>query len=88
MEINNKFTQQDMLTALREKTFVKPGGIIEIHSQDLIPQDEVEVIIMLKSQYSKKKNNLKKLFGKGKGGFSTPNDVKKFISTERKKWNF
>ena len=46
-----------MLVALREKTFVKPGGYIEVHSPDLIPQDEVEVIVVLKQNPHKNKNN-------------------------------
>ncbi len=35
------------MTAIRQSTTVKPNGVIELHSLDLCPGEQVEVIILV-----------------------------------------
>ena len=42
-----------MRTALRTKTIVQPGGVIEIQSPDLIPGSIAEVVVRLEIQANK-----------------------------------
>jgi hypothetical protein len=75
-----------MVHALRQKVTVKPGGVVELRSPELVPGSIVEVIILQEKEYGKTKN-LAELIGAGKGVFNTPEEADEFIRRERDKWD-
>ena len=75
-----------MVHALRKKVTVKPGGVVELRSPELIPGSTVEVIV-LQEKEPRKASSLGNLFGAGKGVFSTPEEADEFIRKERDLWD-
>jgi hypothetical protein len=74
-----------MVNALRKKVKVKPGGIVEVRSPDLIAGSIVEVIV-LQDVVPRNNKALVELIGAGKGIFDSPEDADKFIAEERNSW--
>ena len=75
-----------MVHALRQKVTVKPGGIVEVRSSELLPGSTVEVIILQEKQPSRK-STLKELIGAGRGIFGTPEEADEYIRRERDTWD-
>jgi hypothetical protein len=75
-----------MNQALRQKAVVKPGGIIEINSPELLPGTTVDVIVIVEN-LPQKRRLLRTMIGTGKGSFATPKDADEFISRERDSWS-
>ncbi|MCX6644809.1 MAG: hypothetical protein NTY09_00395 [bacterium] len=75
-----------MVHALRKKVTVKPGGIVELRSRELVPGSIVEVIVIQEKQ-SPKGIDLTRLIGVGRGIFSTVEEVDEFIQGERDSWD-
>jgi hypothetical protein len=72
--------------AIRQKTVVKPGGVINIQSSELPVGTEVDVIVIV-DRAGKKKQSLRSIIGTGKGCFATPQEADDFISRERDAWS-
>jgi hypothetical protein len=71
-----------MNQALRQKAVVKPGGIIEINSPELLPGTTVDVIVIVES-LPQKRRSLRSIIGTGQGSFATSQEADEFISTKR-----
>jgi hypothetical protein len=76
-----------MNQALRQKAVVKPGGIIEINSPELLPGTTVDVIVIVEN-LPQKRRSLRSMIGTGTGIFATPEEADEFISRERDSWSF
>jgi hypothetical protein len=76
-----------MNQALRQKAVVKPGGIIEINSPELLPGTTVDVIVIVEN-LPQKRRSLRSMIGTGNGSFTTPKEVDEFSSRERDSWSF
>ncbi|MBD2683177.1 MULTISPECIES: hypothetical protein [Nostoc] len=77
-----------MFNGVRQKTIVKPGGVVEICSPELPAGATVEVIVFLESATKHSEKPLASFIGCAKGSFATPEDVDKFIRQERDAWEF
>lgn len=75
-----------MISAIRQKTVVQPGGLIQIRSSELPVGATAEVIVILESP-PEKAISLARLIGRGKGGFATPEEADAFIHRERDAWD-
>ncbi|MDJ0621032.1 MAG: hypothetical protein QNJ63_30555 [Calothrix sp. MO_192.B10] len=75
-----------MNQAIRKRTVVKPGGVINIQSLELPVGTEVDVIVIVETA-AKKKQPLRSIIGSGKGCFATPQEADDFISRERDTWS-
>lgn len=75
-----------MNQAMRKKTVVKPGGVINIQSSELPVGTEVDVIIIVKTT-ARNKKSLRSIIGSGKSCFTTPQEADDFISRERDSWS-
>jgi hypothetical protein len=75
-----------MLSGLRQKVIVQPGGIVELRSLELPAGATVEVIVLLEPQPEESKKPLTSFIGAAKGNFDTPNEVERFIRQERDAW--
>ena len=71
-----------MVPALRQKVVVQPGGVIEVHSSELVPGTTAEVIIMPETG-SVRTRSMASLIGAAKGGLATPGEADAFIRQER-----
>lgn len=74
-----------MLQAIRQQVIIQPGGRIEIHSPELKPGQQAEVIVMIKGPIDKQLL-LSSLIGKGKGAFNSPEEADEFLRKERDAW--
>jgi hypothetical protein len=75
-----------MNQALRQKAVVKPGGIIEINSPELLPGTTVDVIVIVET-LPQKRRSLRSMIGSGKGSFASPKEADEFICRERDSWS-
>uniref|UniRef100_B8HZM4 Uncharacterized protein n=1 Tax=Cyanothece sp. (strain PCC 7425 / ATCC 29141) TaxID=395961 RepID=B8HZM4_CYAP4 len=75
-----------MLTGIRQKAIVQPGGLIELHSSELPEGATVEVIVLVEAS-STAQRSLTSFIGAAKGNFATPEDVDQFIRQERDEWH-
>lgn len=75
-----------MNQALRQKAVVKPGGIIEINSPELLPGTTVDVIVIVET-LPQKRRSLRNMIGTGKGSFASPKEADEFLSRERDSWS-
>ena len=76
-----------MLTAIKEEVEVMPGGILQIHAENLKPHTKAFVMAVIEVE---EKPNLKKLaglVGSGRGLYKTPEEVDAFIRRERDSWS-
>ena len=74
-----------MIQAIRERVTVKPGGRIEICHPELAAGTEAEIIIMVEHP-TVESPPLVSFIGKGKGCFSSADEVDAFIRAERDAW--
>ena len=75
-----------MLSGLRQKVVVQPGGVIEVHSSELPAGATVEVIILLEPQTQPRSQGLSRFIGAAQGNYATPEEVDQFIRLEREAW--
>jgi len=75
-----------MVHAVRKKVKVKPGGVVEVRSPELIPGSTVEVIV-LQDRAPKKATGLVELIGSGRGIYATEEEADAFIRKERDSWD-
>jgi len=75
-----------MVHAVRKKVKVKPGGVVEVRSPELIPGSTVEVIV-LQERTTGKGSGLVDLIGAGRGIYSTEDEADAFIRKERDSWD-
>lgn len=75
-----------MLSGIKQKVIVKPGGVVEICSPELPPGATVEVIVLLESPPQQASKPLTSFIGTAKGNFATPEEVDQFIRQERDAW--
>jgi len=75
-----------MVHAVRKKVKVKPGGVVEIRSPELVPGSTVEVIV-LQERTSRKASRLVELIGAGRGIYATEDEADSFIRKERDSWD-
>lgn len=80
-----------MISEVKTTATVKPGGLVEVRSDDLTEGTTVEVIVRIKvseSQETKPKGLALLLSAtEGKGHFSSIADVDEFIRQERDEWD-
>jgi hypothetical protein len=78
-----------MISGVRTKVTVQPGGLIEIRSDELPEGAIVEVIVLLDSPPSEatKPKDLSRFIGAAKGNFSSVAEVDQFIRQERDAWD-
>jgi hypothetical protein len=75
-----------MVRAVRKKVKVKPGGVVEIRSPELVPGSTVEVIV-LQERTSRKVSGLVDLIGAGRGVYASEDEADAFIRKERDSWD-
>ena len=74
-----------MPRAIRQKVRVKPGGIVEVKSPDLVPGSTVDVLVT--EETPKEVVCLASLFGSAKGGFRSPEEADAYLRAEREAWD-
>ena len=73
-----------MLNELRQQAVVQSGRVVSIQFSELAAGTEVEVIILIEPQKTRKtEQTLTQLIGAAKGNFATPEAVDQFIRQER-----
>lgn len=105
IHLRNKGVQQTlkkentMISEVRANTTVKPGGFVEVHSNDLPEGATVEVIVRVQAPASEgkkteeikseenKPQGLMRFFGAAKGSFSSVAEVDAYIRQERDSWD-
>jgi hypothetical protein len=77
-----------MLTGLRQKAIVQPGGLVEIRSLELPAGATVEVIVLLETipDIDEPPKSLTSFIGAAKGIFLNPESADQFIRQERDSW--
>ena len=77
-----------MLTGLRQKAIVQPGGLVEIRSLELPAGATVEVIVLLETipDIDEPQKSLTSFIGAAKGIFPNPESADQFIRQERDSW--
>ena len=71
-----------MLTALRQKAVVQPGGVIQINAPELKPGTLTEVVVLVEAA-ERPLASMVDLLGAGRGGFTSPSEVDQFLRRER-----
>jgi len=75
-----------MVTALKQLVTVKPGGVVEVRSDELEPGTTAEVIVLVESP-AEAPRSLSSFIGVGKGCFSDVQEADAFIRGERDAWD-
>jgi len=73
-----------METTYRQKAVVEPGGVITVRCKDVPVGAEVDVIVRF--HLAETMPSYRSLFGSGKGGFLSADDVDRFLRKERDSW--
>lgn len=83
-----------MIQTIKAQTIVKPGGFIEVRSDELPEGASVEVIVLVEETQAEEasgkkypKRNLVNLIGAAKGSFSSAEEVDEYIRRERDSWD-
>ena len=74
-----------MVSALKKRVTIQPGGLVEIRSDELKPGAVAEVIVLVE-QGTGTPPSLSSFVGKGQGCFSGIQEVDRFIRSERDAW--
>ena len=74
-----------MIQAIKERVTVQAGGKIEITHPELLAGTEAEVLIMIEQPLTEPLP-LASFVGKGKGCFTSAEEVDAFIRAERDAW--
>jgi hypothetical protein len=76
-----------MLVAIRKTVTVEQGGVVRVTSSELQPGTSVEVIVLFEPAAQAVAPTLSSLIGRGKGSFSSVEEVDRFIRSERDEWD-
>ncbi|WP_207635284.1 hypothetical protein [Syntrophomonas wolfei] len=77
-----------IVNTIREKTIVKPGGVVEIRSGELPVGVTVEVTIVVERDNTQSvPRSLINFIGSAKGCFLSPREADEFIRGERDAWD-
>ncbi len=80
-----------MISSIRAKATVKPGGFVEVHSDELPEGATVEVIVLIEAlgPEASKPKGLSRFISamKGKGSFESVADIDEYIRQERDSWD-
>jgi hypothetical protein len=74
-----------MLTAIRQRTVVKPGGVVSVACPELREGATAEVLVLVEAPRPARRS-LAALIGAGKGGFSSTHEVDEFLRRDRESW--
>ena len=77
---------QDMVRAIRQSVTVKPGGIVEVRSDELQAGAHAEVIVLIEPP-QEPAAPLSSFVGAAPGSFSSPREADTFIRSERDAWD-
>ena len=75
-----------MVTTLRRRVVVQPGGRIELDVPDLPAGAAVDLILIVENSPSMSRS-LAALIGSAQGGFATPEEADAFLDRERDAWD-
>ena len=75
-----------IVTAIRQRVTVQPGGTIEVQSDELQPGAMAEVIVLVEAKIAPNPT-LSSFIGAGKGCYSSVEEVDAFIRSERDAWD-
>ncbi len=75
-----------MVSAIRQRTKVQPGGVIEIRSAELLAGSDAEVIVLVEQSDQKALGGLSQFIGAAKGVYASAADADNFIFNERDEW--
>jgi hypothetical protein len=78
-------SEDAMLTAVRQRTVVQPGGVIQISAPDLPVGTVAEVLVIVEGTEGPQ-TALADMVGAGHGGFSSPDEADRFLRAERDSW--
>ncbi|MBE9061212.1 hypothetical protein [cf. Phormidesmis sp. LEGE 11477] len=79
-----------MIQTIKAKATVQPGGLVEVHSDELPEGATVEVIVLVEAASEEPKKPLKNLsdfIGAAKGSFSSVAEIDAYIRQERDSWD-
>lgn len=77
-----------MRNAIKQRVTVQRGGRIEVFVPELREGTTAEVTVLetAREESAVRKSMLAGVVGKGKGAFTSPQEVDEFIRTERVQW--
>ncbi|HEY1685391.1 MAG TPA: hypothetical protein VGG19_11555 [Tepidisphaeraceae bacterium] len=75
-----------MVRAIRETVTVEDGGVVRLHSAELLPGSRVDVIILPESS-AKDNRPLASFKGSARGVYASPEQADAFLRTERDQWD-
>lgn len=73
------------MVAITQDTTIQPGGIIQIHSDELPAGARAQVIVIF-DQPPIAPRTLSSFLGAAKGGFKSPAEIDAFLRAERDSW--
>lgn len=78
-----------MIQTVKARTTVKPGGFIEVHSDELPEGATVEVIVLVEEpeKLEKPRKKLTDFIGAAKGSFANVAEIDAYIRQERDSWD-
>ncbi|MGB3300071.1 MAG: hypothetical protein WBA76_17550 [Phormidesmis sp.] len=76
-----------MIQTVKAKAIVKPGGFIEVHSDELPEGATVEVIVLVEEPEEPKKPSKNLVDFIAKGSFSSVAEIDAYIRQERDSWD-
>lgn len=85
-----------MIQSIKARAIVKPGGFIEVHSDELPEGATIEVIMLIEPSQAERPESNESNPGtfshfvgatKGKGSFSGVADIDAYIREERDSWD-
>jgi hypothetical protein len=81
-----------MVAAIKQTVTIGPGGTVQVSSPELPAGARAEVIVLVQSESPTSATEapaptLSSLFGVGKGGFRSVEEVDQFIRSERDLWD-
>ncbi len=75
-----------MVRAIKQEITIQSPGRLEISSPELIYGARAEVIVILEESKPKRRFDLRRIIGTGKGCYSSPDEVDAFLRGERDEW--
>lgn len=74
------------MVAIKQDTTVQPGGIIQIHSDELPPGARAQVIVLIDHPVPPVFPSMRSLMGGAQGAFRSPGEIDAFLTAERDAW--
>jgi hypothetical protein len=78
--------QGDFMVAIQQSTTVQPGGIIQIHSDELPVGARAQVIVLVDQPLDVSFPTMRSLLGAAQGSFKTSAEADAFLRAERDSW--